>query len=59
VNCNAVPKGATAHLGSDETVKYAAFQQLILHVLHAILKCPMKTVTALNLQRIRDQVMVI
>jgi len=21
VNCNAVPKGATAHLGSDETVK--------------------------------------
>jgi len=39
VNCNAVPKGATAHLGSDETVKYAAFQQLIPHVLHAILKC--------------------
>ena len=40
VNCNAVPKGATAHLGSDESVKYAAFQQLIPDVLHAILKCP-------------------
>ena len=40
VNCNAVPKGETAHLGSDETVKYAAFQQLIPDVLHAILKCP-------------------
>ena len=40
VNCNAVPKGATAHLGSDETVKYAVFQQLIPDVLHAILKCP-------------------
>jgi len=37
VNCNAVPKGATAHLGSDEIVKYAAFQQLIPDVLHAIL----------------------
>ena len=59
VNCNAVPKGATAHLGSDEIVQYAAFQQLIPDVLHAILKCP-KTVAALNLQRrIRDQVMVI
>ena len=39
-NCNAVPKGATAHLGSDEIVKYAPFQQLIPDVLHAILKCP-------------------
>ena len=40
VICNAVPKGATAHLGSDETAKYAAFHQLIPDVLHAILKCP-------------------
>jgi len=40
VNCNAVPKGAAAHLGSDEAVKYAAFLQLIPDVLHAILKCP-------------------
>jgi len=36
VNCNAAPKGATAHLDRDETVKYAAFQQLIPDF-HAIL----------------------
>jgi len=40
VHCNAAPKGATAHLRSDEDVKYEAFQQFIPYVLHAAFKGP-------------------